>query len=1018
MRTNNGWMLFLAGSIAFFSGASAFGYELPKLGPSGRWAEGVVVVKLKSGVEIHPKKGPRGSIVTGEEALDQLGERFQVSRFERLFSMTPPGGKKMKGPDLSGFCRVVFPERFSLEEVLDAYSENPLVEDVQPVGIHEVFYVPDDPNYGQQWGLKNFKIGHDVHAEGAWDVTRGDTSVVIAIVDTGVYWLHPDLGGSPPDYADGNIWTNAAELGGQPGVDDDGNGYTDDVRGWDWVDVEQAWQVWEGEDGTDPDNDPRDFNGHGTHVAGIADAITDNGVGIASLGFGCRIMALRAGWSGNSNGKEEGWVRMDFCAQAIYYATNMGARVINCSWSSSSSGGLEQAVDFAVANGVVVVDAAGNSGTSDQSDNYLSTRGDCIDVAATDQTDKKASFTNYGTWVDVCAPGFNIYSTVYLHSSDFSGYTYMSGTSMAAPFVSALAGLLFSEHPDWSSLQVMDQIESTADYIDDINPVYAGKLGRGRVNAEQALTVQATSKWKLVSTSGFESSPVVADIVPGGPLEIAVGGKDSLVYLLGPDGVPLPGWPVRVGAAVNSSPAAADLDGDGDMEVVVGDDSGFLHVLDPDGTELPGWPVDLGSKIYATPAIGDLDGDGSAEIVVGDYGKQVSALNPDGSLLPGWPVQVGSQVSSSVAMGDINGDGLYEVVVGCPNGLLYAWDRYGNAVHGFPMELGVGEVGKVIYSSAALVNADGDSLPEIVVGASDKKLHIVNGNGTYVAGWPKYFFGGPVYSSPAIADINLDLVPDIVFGTGNKLVAVGIDGATLSGWPKALPDQVFSSPCLVDVAGDSALEVIVGCDDGKVHGFDSSGRPLLGWPKSTGDRVMSSPAVADLDGDGTAEVIAGSNDGVLYSWEFEAGGYRSSTESWPMFRHDAFRRGSYRLEYSTAVTPRRELPQEVFRGGRLDNFPNPFNPLTTVTFEVPGRKSAADGASNSNRLAGVRVTLEVFDVRGKLVRVLLDGNLEPGVHSVRWDGRDMRRHGVGSGIYFCRLHAGTLNLATKMILLR
>jgi thermitase len=165
-----------------------------------------------------------------------------------------------------------------------------------------------------------------------------------------------------------------------------------------------------------------DFAGHGTHVGGIASAETNNGTGIAGLGFDCLIMALRIGWL-DINGWS--YVRMDFASSAFYYATNKDVKSINCSWGSSYSSSFASAANYAMNNGVVVVSSAGNNNNSTAS--YLCSRSEVIAVAATDNTDHKASFSNYGSWVDVSAPGVNIRSTYYNNT-----YAYLDGTSMAA----------------------------------------------------------------------------------------------------------------------------------------------------------------------------------------------------------------------------------------------------------------------------------------------------------------------------------------------------------------------------------------------------------------------------------------------------------------------------------------------------------------------------------------------------------------------------------------------------------
>ncbi len=398
-----------------------------------------------------------GIVVTGLRDIDALNRQFSVSAMTPLF----PGAEKHGEPAMAGYYSLIFRNGMLLESVLEAYASLGTIEHVEPDGIHRVYFNPNDALIGYQWALNT------IHARQAWDTSRGDSTVILGIADTGVNWHHYDL--------DGNLWFNFDDP--IDGSDNDGNGYIDDIRGWDWVNNPTNPPPAPGEDGDTPDNDPDDYYGHGTHVAGIASAETNNSIGVAGLGFNCSIMALRIGWAASDG---NGYVSMSYAASAFYYATNEGAMAINCSWGSDYSGGIGAAASYATGHRVVIVSAAGND--DNQIASYLCSRTDVIAVAATDQYNHKAGFSNYGSWVDVSAPGVSIYST-YLNNT----YIYMDGTSMAAPYVTGLVGLIRSAEPSWTRSQVTDRIISTADNIDGINPGYAGLLGSGRINAQNAL---------------------------------------------------------------------------------------------------------------------------------------------------------------------------------------------------------------------------------------------------------------------------------------------------------------------------------------------------------------------------------------------------------------------------------------------------------------------------------------------------------------------------------------------------
>jgi len=310
-----------------------------------------------------------------------------------------------------GIQHLRLPPSVSVDEALRLYRQNPHVEYAERnyiIYACQIFpddpsFDPEDPNYGLLWGLYNFGQivgggsglpGADINAPDAWEISTGGEEVIIAVIDTGVAYSHPDLWA--------NMWTNAGEDSwidpNDPttgnGIDDDGNGKVDDWRGWDFVD-------W--------DNDPMDFSGHGTHVAGTIASMGNNGEGITGVMWKAGIMPLRFL-------NTQGIGTISDAILSIEYAIQKGARVINASWGTTSfSESLFQTIQFCQKQGVLVVAAAGNSAHDTDSNPFYPSSYDLpniISVAATDQSDNLASFSNWGvTTVDVAAPGTTIYST-------------------------------------------------------------------------------------------------------------------------------------------------------------------------------------------------------------------------------------------------------------------------------------------------------------------------------------------------------------------------------------------------------------------------------------------------------------------------------------------------------------------------------------------------------------------------------------------------------------------------------
>ncbi|PJA26146.1 MAG: hypothetical protein CO189_12390 [candidate division Zixibacteria bacterium CG_4_9_14_3_um_filter_46_8] len=482
----------LLASILFIGAAQAAYLEAGK-----EYVPNKIVVNFQPEVGILPIDNSSGKTLTGIAEIDQLNRDFSAFDMHRLF----PGSKD---EELKYYYVIRFADAPELEELLASYNALSIIEHVESVGIQPIYVVPNDPSYGTQWHLPK------VSAPQAWDLEQGDAAVIIGIPDTGVDLDHPDLAN--------HIWINDSEDinhnhqfdgGDIDNIDNDGNGYIDDVVGWDWVD-NAGWLCTDADCDT-PDNNPMDYMGHGSHCSGIASAVTNNGAGVAGLDWNGTIMPLRIGYQLLF---VSGVVQMDWAASAINYATNKGVRVISCSWGSDNSGGIAAAVDNAVAHGVLLFSAAGND--NNQTASYLCNRSDVVAVAATNSSDQKASFSNFGTWVDVCAPGENIYSTLFDNT-----YANMSGTSMASPLAAGLAGLVTSQNPSLTPAQVAQRIYDSCDNIDPINPSYAGLLGYGRIDAYSA--VAGGSPGPGVSVSMIPDNP---------PINIPAGGSFTFTGVL------------------------------------------------------------------------------------------------------------------------------------------------------------------------------------------------------------------------------------------------------------------------------------------------------------------------------------------------------------------------------------------------------------------------------------------------------------------------------------------------------
>lgn len=419
-----------------------------------------VVVKLNPDV---PKpvleKAREGKLSCNLESLNPLIEKFGIVSIEPFYK-----GKLKKEP-LRRLVSRLFILRLNNPgaiEILPHLGRLPELEFAELQILPKPLYTPNDPYIGQQWYLEKIRCFE------AWDIIRGDTTKIakVGIVDSGVNWEHPDL--------EPNLWINRLEDINRNGrfdnypayyggdldyVDNDGNGFEDDVIGYDLA---------------MHDPDPREgYIIHGTGVAGVASAATDNSTGIAGVAFSGGIMCVKTA-------EDQGGFLVA-AYEGIIYAADNGADVINCSWGSHTYSYAEQEIiNAAYESGSLVVAAAGASGLPQPF--YPAAYEHVMAVTPTDQDDRKAYFADYGDWIDICAPGINIYTTWGEDS-----YTYLSGTSLSSPVVAGVALLVKTQNPHFTPDELEYRLEITAVDIDSLNPYYQGLLGAGRVDAYLAL---------------------------------------------------------------------------------------------------------------------------------------------------------------------------------------------------------------------------------------------------------------------------------------------------------------------------------------------------------------------------------------------------------------------------------------------------------------------------------------------------------------------------------------------------
>lgn len=609
--------------------------------------------------------------------------------------------------------------------------------------------VTDDTYFDSLWHLK--KIG----APEAWETTLGFEGVIVAVIDTGVDIDHPDL--------KDNIWRNMGEIPGN-GADDDGNGYVDDVNGWDFVDGD-----------SDPrpviaSGDERLGAAHGTISAGVIAAKGDNGRGIVGVTWQTKVMPLRAlGTDGQGDPLD--------VVRAVEYAVKNGAKVINLSLVGSVRDDLLRiALRRAYDAGVFVVAAAGNAPDGGEASDLDRTPRYpvCLDegadenfvygVAATDEDDRRAAFSNYGAGcIDLSAPGSRFISTVPYRpwiagfAQPYGGY--YNGTSIAASVVSGAVALMKSLDPNLTPKQLANILTATADNIDEQNAGYFGKLGRGRLNVARAVAEVRARQ------NPVEKPVATADLVPGGHTGGLVfaaprGGRRTDIRVFTSDGALVRSFSAfSDGFTGGASLAVADFDGGGRRSVVAGAGPGGssqVRVFDVNTLPIGGFTAyDAAFRGGVNVVAADLDGDGRDEIVTAPAsggGPHVRLFTARGVPMGGFMAFDSRERGGwQIAAADVNGDGRDEIAVLAGDGArLRVFDSQSRKLY------------EVNVPGTAAVRKGG------VIVAAD-----VNGDGREEVGVMRLEKGRPTavfFATDGKASALFDLLTDVIGGRGDWAV--------------------------------------------------------------------------------------------------------------------------------------------------------------------------------------------------------------------------------------------------------
>lgn len=821
-----------------------------------------------------------GVVKTGFASFDALAQQYRIVDMKQMHPYVKVPEWNDNGIYLQNHYRLFLESDDNMDSAVTALAKDGNLIYAEFEGINRAKFVPNDPMLAQQYAHAA------VRSFDAWDYTMGSHDILVAITDSGVKWNHADLRA--------NIWVNPAEsqgmtinwdagtISGGNGVDaGEGGGKVDDLVGWDFY----------GTNGSNPDNNPyQDYsaNDHGTHVAGCAAAVGNNGIGVIGTAPNVSILCCK----GSSNTSPSQGIA--FAYDQIKYASEVGAHIINASWGSTGSGTYPNSiVNYATALGSLVVAAAGNENTEHNA-SYQDYPADCTNamcVAATALGDVKASFSDYGTPIDICAPGAGILSTII----GGNGYDAYDGTSMASPVAAGVAALVKSMHPALSPANLMARLMTTADNIDSINPTYAGKLGAGRINAYTAtmydkIPFMVIEDYTLTETAGDGDG--VAN--PGEDVQLKISLSNRL------DPVSGLGWLTANNVVVKlrcSYPGITIIDSIASFGTMYAGTTllnntqpykfrtisslasepipfeffvtANLDAAYPYNKTIPlsiplslaqaGWPYNVGGAMNTSPIVIDLDNDGQKETIFAGAAGAINAVRKNGTTnYPGFPVQTSSTVIGSMAMANLNSDNNNEFVACLQNNNIMCINDLGQTKWSVA-------AGGTLRNGPVIARPNSSTPNKAIAITQNGIISVLNGDGTPFTNFPA-FISGAYLGSPAIGDLDGDGNMEVIVASLTGAVnAVSLTtGQNISGFPVTLTGGGSQNAVTIaNLDSDTQPEILIASSNGGfLYAINHDGSVL--FQKNIGTQIKTSPVVADVNNDGTKEIIVITNNGSIY----------------------------------------------------------------------------------------------------------------------------------------------------------
>jgi hypothetical protein len=991
--------------------ASAAGISKVELDGKGRplWESGIIWLKVKPTVLVDRKQKEVTSF--NSPSLDSKIKEYGILGIRRSFHpMERPGRTDL--PDLTRIFTLELPANANAKWLVEALNQDSNVEYAERVPAVYQDTIPNDEYYESiMYHLPQ------IQAEEAWDIHKGEDGVVeviVGICDSGVDWKHPDLG--PNIYnrlgedADGDgvtmIWDGlewVLDPDDLNGIDDDNNGYVDDLIGWNMM------ADPEGNQNNNPMDPPN--RGHGSHVAGLAAGVTNNTIGIASISWNVKILGTSHSYT------EDGGHYIFRAYSGLVYLADNGADIINASWGG---GGYSQAaaevIRYITGVGAIFVSSAGNEddgmgGMTGFGPRYPTSYPGCISVASVDRYDSKAWYSSFAWSVDIAAPGGNHAPGLLSTVPYGSGYDYYSGTSMAGPVAAGMFALVKSYHPDWTNAEIIRQVLGTTDNIDANNDYYTNWLGSGRINAFRALNeenVTLVSELKQDLWDVSLNNPAAEDweMQPGQSTDIGfilrnyshlIGDSSTTFTLTSSD----PHVSIT-NPSIMDTIFADDFYAVGDFSLIVDEDANtevaeLWLITQPQSAE-----VITGDSIHFDLLVNSTSLNTTfldLELSVDAVDTSIITIHNSAST----PVNINTEASSVD-----------------PNSLLWHVSET-NAYEGNSWWCGDPDIGgypnsTVQYMYLPVIDLSSTSNPELTFmldwyiedpGGADAPFDGWDGANVWISTDRGETFEviqpiSPAYTCTALSAWGdyweLGLVPGWA-GNNNGFVEAQFNLFAFAS------DEIIIRFGFAADGGATGLGVFI--DNISVHdgtnllfendGVFGGGIHVDGFPSET----ISTPWLEFPNGTNTVPAGGDLDLEIVTNTAGMSPGFYSTTAN---VMHSGHVLDGIDITLAITNDPVKQDPSNLPQDFSLNqNYPNPFNPSTTLSYALP---------------INVDVSIQVYDITGRLVSNPVSCQQSAGYYSFDWQARDLKGKALGTGLYLARIQAGEFTKVIRMVYLK